>query len=271
MHKTNKEYWDNVWIGSKISIIPSKKSTLLDYKNKRFHEFFCKTFANIKTQGMALLEIGCARSVWLPYFSNEFGFAVSGIDYSEIGCQQASEILSKEGVKGNIVCADFFNPPASMIGAFDVVVSFGVAEHFQNTPMCIAAFAKFLKPGGLLLTIIPNITGLIGRIQKLINRPIFDIHMPLDKPSLLQAHKISGFEILDCDYFMPFNFGICNLNGISPGSLSWFIKKIILKLLTGCSLILWFIEDKIWRFTPDKFIGSYVNCIARKITVNRQK
>ena len=66
--------------------------------------------------------------------------------------------------------------------------------------------------------------------------------------------------------FISFNFGICNLNGIPPNSISWFIKKILLTLLTVCSLILWFIDDKIRQFTPNKFTGSYIYCIARKIT-----
>ena len=43
------------------------------------------------------------------------------------------QILSIEGVKGDIVCADFFSPPESMIEEFDVVISFGVLEHFEDT------------------------------------------------------------------------------------------------------------------------------------------
>jgi hypothetical protein len=38
------------------------------------------------------------------------------------------QILSKEGVRGEIVCADFFSPPGSMLEVFDVVISFGVLE-----------------------------------------------------------------------------------------------------------------------------------------------
>ncbi len=266
MQKTNKIYWDNLWIENKTSSVlnPNNKIHPNTFVNKQFHDFFRQVFAITETTGSELLEIGCARSQWLPYFVKEFGFKVSGIDYSEIGCQQASEILSKEGVNGKIVCADFFKPPKSMAEAFDVVISFGVAEHFQNTETCITAFSQFLKPGGLLITFIPNITGLIGWIQKLINRPIFDIHMPLDKLTLQQAHKTSDVRIVDCNYFISFNFGICNLNGIPHDSLSWFIKEIVLGVLIRCSFILWFIEEKIKRFTPNKITGSYVYCVAHK-------
>jgi len=84
-----------------------------------------------------------------PYFAKEFGFKVYGIDYSEIGCKQAREVLSNTGVEGNVICAIFFSPPENLIDAFDVVVSFGVVEHFEDTAG-IAAFSRFLKPNGIL-------------------------------------------------------------------------------------------------------------------------
>jgi cyclopropane fatty-acyl-phospholipid synthase-like methyltransferase len=40
----------------------------------RFKEYHCAA--------SRLLEIGCARSAWLPYFAQEFGIDVSGLDYS---------------------------------------------------------------------------------------------------------------------------------------------------------------------------------------------
>lgn len=56
----------------------------------------------------------------------------------------------------------FFSPPASMLGKFDVVVTFGVVEHFIDTRACLDAMSQFLKPGGLLVTSIPNLAGWIG-------------------------------------------------------------------------------------------------------------
>lgn len=238
--------------------------TLSRYVNRRFQEFFRGIFYGVETREMKLIEIGCARSVWLPYFAKEFGFNVCGIDYSEIGCTQEEQILTRAGVQGEVVCVDFFSPPESMLGEFDVVVSFGVVEHYEDTAACIEAFAKFLKPNGTLITSIPNLVGLIGSIQKTLNRPVYDIHVPLDSGGLADAHRASGLEVVSCDYFIGVNFGVCNLNGIQTGSTEWYVKKVLLSLLACLSLIVLFIEDKVGNFKVNKVTSPYINCVARK-------
>jgi len=49
--------------------------------------------------------------------------------------------------------------------------------------------------------------GFNGLIQKLANRPIFDIHVPLDLDALVKAHELVGFEILERGYFLSVHFG----------------------------------------------------------------
>ena len=41
------------------------------------------------------------------------------------------------GVNTQIVCSDFFHAPPEMLGAYDVVASFGVVEHFTDTETVI--------------------------------------------------------------------------------------------------------------------------------------
>jgi 2-polyprenyl-3-methyl-5-hydroxy-6-metoxy-1,4-benzoquinol methylase len=52
-------------------------------------------------------------------------------------------MLRKAGVVGQVYCCDFFAPPGDLIGTFDVVISFGVAEHFQDTAECLRALRVF--------------------------------------------------------------------------------------------------------------------------------
>ena len=94
-----------------------------------------------------------------------FDCSVTGLDYSEIGCEEARLILENNNVEGEIVCCDFFSPPESMLNRYDVVISFGVLEHFENTSDCTKAFSRFLRPGGLLLTVIPNMNGIPGLLD----------------------------------------------------------------------------------------------------------
>ena len=263
--KAGKKYWDEAWATNELpELVDPRLGGLRNHVKRRFHEYFRSAFSGMDTRNASLLEIGCARSIWLPYFANEFGFEISGIDYSKIGCEQEREILANVGVPGEIVCADLFSPPRWMIGTFDAVVSFGVAEHFEDTATCITAFSEFLKPGGTVVTIIPNLTGLIGSVQKLINRPIYDIHLPLDVSALSQAHRLAGLEVRDCRYLMSTNFGVNNLAGMQPGSLPWYAKKTVLSSLFALSAGVWFVEERIGAFKSNKLTSPYVACIAQR-------
>jgi 2-polyprenyl-3-methyl-5-hydroxy-6-metoxy-1,4-benzoquinol methylase len=266
MDKAGKKYWDEAWNEAVLPIIwDPRKPGLNNYVQKQFHEYFSHAFKFLEPiHGKKLLEIGCARSATLPYFAKEFGFEVTGIDYSEVGCEMAQAILEEEGIKGTVLCEDFFTPSDTLKEQFDVVVSFGVAEHFQDTAGCISAFSRFLKPGGIIITNIPNMVGIVGYIQKVINRPIFDIHVPIDKEALLREHKKLGLKLLNCNYFMSTNFGVCNLNGIPVGKPVWYIKKIIIAMLARLSMVLWLLELKVGKFKANKFMSPYINCIACK-------
>ena len=260
-NKTDKSYWDHVWETTPLphSIRPYARD-IKWHTIWKFHEYFRSIFSTMATQGKRFLEIGCARSVWLPYFANEFGFKVYGIDYSEIGCQQAIQLLSNEGVAGEIVSADFFSPPESMVGVFDVAISFGVVEHFQNTAECISAFSKFLKPGGLLITNIPNMVGLNGLIQKILNRYIFDIHVPLNINTLAHAHQINGLRMISCNYFLFVNLGVLNIENLQ-GSMFY---TGIARLRSLINKAVWIWERAIPVLKPNRWSSPYINCVAIK-------
>ncbi len=264
-NKTVKGYWDGMWrSNTAVKNINPYGLGLKNYTIRMFHAYFEHVFASLDKRKSSLLEIGCANSTWLPYFSKEHGFDVSGLDYSEVGCDKARQNLRQGNISGKVVCADLFSPPIDMIGCYDVVVSFGVVEHFDDTSKCIDALLKYLKTGGLLLTNIPNMTGYVGFIQKYINRPIFDIHNPIDRKQFRNAHEAASIEVIECDYFMSTGFGICNLNGIKQKSISWLLKRVILALLVRVSMLIWIIESKFGALPAKQSFSPYVNCIARK-------
>ena len=263
--RAGKAYWDQVWADDALPLPVDPTQTQLDnYVNRHFHESFSNIFSNIDPGGKLILEVGCAKSAWLPYFSRQFGFKVFGLDYSEIGCRQSREILLNSGIQGEVVCADFFSPPASLLRKFDVVVTFGVVEHFADTQSCIEALGRFLNPNGLLITNIPNMTGLIGTIEKVINRSVYDIHVPLDTERLIETHKLVGLEVLQCDYFLSTNFGVLNLNGLDPDSLNWKIKNTFLKILLHFSKLVWLFEGVFGPLRPNRLMSPYIICVAQK-------
>jgi 2-polyprenyl-3-methyl-5-hydroxy-6-metoxy-1,4-benzoquinol methylase len=213
---------------------------------------------------LALLEIGCGASGWLPYFSKEFGFKVSGVDYSPIGCELAKKMLKESGVDGQVVCCNLFDPPECMEETFDVVVSFGLIEHFEDTTSVVRAASKFLKPGGMLITNIPNMTGAIGYLQKALNKPVYDVHKLLDRNMLRYSHEYAGLEIIQCEYFLFSHFGVCALNGVGTVTPTGVLKKALVGGLSRMSMAIAKIEDEVGEFPARKFTSPYINCVARK-------
>ena len=264
--RAGRIYWEQHWSDKPL---PNDKKVgggiITNYVNRRIEEYFAEAFANIETSGQQLLEIGCARSIWLSYFTNTFGFKVSGIDYSARGCEDTKRSLANDGISSEIVCADFFAPPSWMNDRYDVIVSFGVAEHFQDTPACIKAFAKMLKPGGVMITFIPNMAGLIGHVQRLVDRAVFDIHMQLNANDLRQAHEKASMEVLKCNYFLSTNFGVCNIEKRTPQTISWLCKKSLVAALLRISMAVWLVEECVVFIKPNLVTSPYIACLARKV------
>lgn len=259
LDKTSPVYWSDLW--SRSDLPQAIDLTNTTYLNRKYHQVFAEMLDTLEPGG-ALLEIGCACSVWLPHFANAFGFSVAGIDYSEEGCQKAREILAREAVSGEIHFADAFAPNAELEQRFDVVVSMGVVEHFTDTAHCMAAFTRFLKPGGLLITSVPNMAGWVGAAQKLVNRPVYDTHVPLDREMLKSAAQRAGLTVIHCEYVGSSDFHVCNLWGVPIDTLGGRLRQIFLKILMRASRAIWFAE----RFVPihgGRRLAPAIVCAAR--------
>jgi len=267
--KAGKTYWDHAWEKTlTVNAVDPHLQGINNHVNRIYHDYFVNIFSGLQTEGKKLLEIGCARSQWLPYFAKEFGFKVAGIDYSEAGCLMAREILSNAGIEGEVVCTDFFNHPQNMLGDYDVVVSFGVVEHFESTTDCLNAFTKYLTPGGIIITIIPNMTGTVGMMQKILNRAVYDKHVPLDCNMLRKAHELAGVKALTCNYFVSNHFGVINLEGLDPRQISTRIKAFFLLCLRYTFKAIWKLEEVFGELPPSKLMSPFIICSGKNPNPN---
>lgn len=264
--KAGREYWDALWTSAAEG--DAKHAAAHDHHHddvitRRFAEKLRATFPPERVRGQRLIEIGCARSPWLARFAREFGFRVSGLDYSAIGCAQTRERLAAEGVEADIVCADLFAPPEALLGTFDVVCSFGVVEHFDDTAEALRAMARLLAPGGRIFTSVPNLAGLLGTIQKHAHRPVYDVHVPLDREALEAAHRAAGLVVEEASYFQSTNFNICHLTGAEVRFPLWHAKRVSLALLGRASRVAWAVEDRVGPLPTSRLLSPYVICVAR--------
>lgn len=264
MRIVNKEYWNKVW---REQPLPGKfdphKPGLRHYFKRAMHDHFCALFKGVNTRGMKLIEVGCGRSQLLPYFAREFSFEVTGLDYSDAGCEMVRTILARENIHASIYHADLFAPPEHLRRQFDVVFSYGLVEHFPDTRGCIAALGALLKPGGLILTIIPNMVGAVGFVQKLVHRPTYQIHKLIDEADLAAAHRSAGFDILTAEYSLSVNFAVCNMQDASRRSVAWPLKKTVLIALRGVSVGVWLFETCFGKLKPIRMFSPYITCFAK--------
>jgi SAM-dependent methyltransferase len=108
-------------------------------------------------QSGALLDLGCSSGAFLQSLSGK-GWDLFGIEMSE---ESASLARSKSGAKvfvGNILDARF--APAS----FDAITCFDVFEHLYEPRLVMMRVAEWLKPGGILYILVPNVDSAEARV-----------------------------------------------------------------------------------------------------------
>lgn len=263
--KAGKEYWDRLWKDSDLpSLIDPRNTSNGNYVFRRLDELFRATLSDALDKDLSLLEVGCAQSVWLPYFAKEFGFEITGLDYSEHGCEQERTILASAGIDGTIICGDLFSPPPSLLESFDVLVTFGVVEHFTDTAEMISKLAVFLKPGGRIITVIPNMRGMCGRVQKLVNEPVFRTHVPISRDELGKAHESAGIQVDSCMHTISMNFYVINLVGSAQGGPAMVRNWLLISALKVLTRAVWAFESVAFRLREVETLSPYIVCVGTK-------
>lgn len=263
---TERGYWDRTWETVQLpKLVDVADRSVRNHANLTFHEFFAEVLRGAPVRGGRLVEIGCAQSKWLPYFAQVYGLHVTGVDYSELGCVRARELLKKAKCEGEIVQADMFNPPDRLKTCFDIALSMGLVEHFPDTAAAVAACAAFAKPGGLILTLIPNMAGAVGLGQRWLDRAVYDKHVPLDETALRAAHERCGLSILRSGYLMSANFAVINHPNIKPPV----VNRLVRAFLVGATGAIWTVERFSRGLPPTRLFSPYVACVARKGATNK--
>jgi SAM-dependent methyltransferase len=262
--RAGRNYWNHLWADAALPIpVDPRDTSARNYLNRRFAAYFNRSLRHLPG-GSELLEVGCARSEWLPHFARDYPFRVSGLDYSEGGCRTAREVLRRAGQDGTVICGDLFSPPSDLVDRFNAVVSIGVVEHFQDTAATIEALGRLLKPGGRLLTVIPNMAGLVGTLQRRVNRPVYDIHVPLTAEALAAAHNRAGLRVDHAGRLLAVNFGVVNLNGL-PDTRKTRTLERIRGYLGRASKLVWLIENRTRPLPASRALSPYVVCSAHRV------
>lgn len=154
-----------------------------------------------------LVEIGCAPGAWLAHFARR-GFKVAGIDSSPRGVALSRQNLEIQGISAEIVEADVLEfDPGELTGAFDVAISIGVAEHFDNPLPIFTAHANLVRAGGTVIVAMPNLRGFNGWLQNRLDSEWLALHnLETLSPARIEAIvRDTGLECRSIEYAGGFN------------------------------------------------------------------
>ncbi|HYN08257.1 MAG TPA: class I SAM-dependent methyltransferase [Vicinamibacterales bacterium] len=172
---TSVTHWDDVWAGNVRMSLPSP--WIIATRNLQ------RLLRPRVRPGDRFLEIGCAPGKMLAWVAAELGAQVSGLDYSERGLATARRLFSALGLQADFRCEDL-RATTYAEGSFDIVLSVGVIEHFDDPRDVVREHLRLLAPGGTALMTVPNYGGIYGRLQA-----YFD-------PELLALHNL---DVMTCD------------------------------------------------------------------------
>lgn len=253
---TTPDYWEGAWEHMNVpDPIDPRDIAPENHFFQVLHALFKRFLGEHCAPGTRLIEIGCGGSRWLPYFHNAFGYDVSGIDYTVAGIRLSQSILDKAGVNARIAQGDLFEPPPEWIEQFDVVVSFGLVEHFENTSQVISACVRYLRPGGQMITLVPTMRGLYGLAYRLLRPAVYCKHIPHSRETLARAHADAGLNITYSGYVL----GLPGLLTAPPASSSFFSHMAF-----AISRLYWRLERSGLGVPPNRVTSPYALCIATK-------
>jgi 2-polyprenyl-3-methyl-5-hydroxy-6-metoxy-1,4-benzoquinol methylase len=186
---TNQKYWSKYW-----KTKPKIDSSIIG-KDFLFHDVFNKFVP--KKENMSFLEIGGYPGQWAIFFAKYWSADSTLLD-RYIDRELIKSLAATNSVNNiNIIEGDVFD--LSVDSKFDVVMSAGFIEHFSDVASVVDRHIDYLKPDGILILTVPNLLGLNGLIQKVIDRETYDTHF-LETMNDNNLKKIVSDRGLDIEY-----------------------------------------------------------------------
>lgn len=172
-----------------------------------------------------LLELGCAPGDLSAAVVLDKPWTPFGIDFSD-DADLYIQTLEGIGKSPTLFKFDLFE---ERIGRqFDIVCSFGLIEHFRGRTFdeLLDLHDSYLKPGGYLVIVLPNLTGAQYVWHYIFDRPNLDKHnVDAMQPASFDAFERLGYRTLFKDYV-----GIFRIWGNSGWTSNWLLGKLVAAL-----------------------------------------
>src|ERR1700712_2078363 len=226
---TDKAFWANYW--------ESKKDLAFEVPpDYTFHKLLRQIVEGNKV-GTAI-ELGGFPGYYAIFLKKYFGVKTTLFDFyvhrpilAEV--LQANQLSEKEV---EVIEGDLFTYQPEK--QYDLVLSCGLIEHFNDTKDIIARHLNFLKPGGTLFITLPNFTGVNGWVQRKFNMSNYEKHniSSMDPKLLSDCCKELGLKNIEAYYYGKFSIWLENRDqqsGLTKAFLKtlWLTGKIATKII----------------------------------------
>lgn len=148
-----KQYLSNVW--NQVWVDNGK----VNYANLRLLKISDKikniSAAGVNFQEKKILDIGCGNGVTLFYLRKFFNIRGVGVDISDSIVRKLKDSVKDPNL--SFYLGDHRNLHMLESNQFDVILSFGVIEHFEEYGLALAEARRVLKPGGKIVLVQPHL------------------------------------------------------------------------------------------------------------------
>jgi SAM-dependent methyltransferase len=200
---TDRQFWVNYWeskTGLSVSIP----------ENYLFHKELAGIIAGQEVK--TAIELGGFPGYYAVFLKKYFKLDVTLLDYFvhppvTSSLLEANQLNEKDI---HIIETDLFNYMPEK--QYDLVLSCGLIEHFNDTADIINRHINFVKPGGTLFITLPNFKALNGWFQKNFDKENYDKHnIDCMDPKLLEnICKQAGLQVVQSKYFGHFSLWLEN-------------------------------------------------------------
>lgn len=197
MQKSRKSDWELIWNNINDSqgyaYQKSRYERAIDKIN-----LFCNKGVKFQ-ENQKILEAGCGDGSILIELIKRFKVDGYGIDISETALSLSKEFINKIGYTATLKLGDVHDIPYDK-NIFDVVISLGVIEHFDDSENIVREMYRVLKPQGILILMTPNSRSLgvaDRKIKQLFGKWKFGYQTEYTRHELKEFCKSTGFTIID--------------------------------------------------------------------------
>lgn len=257
---TDKNYWDKCYNRTHEEFLNPD-----DWRCLGIIQLIRKIEA-MSLNNQSVLEIGGGDArilVWLAHKYPSGKFAI--LDYSHKGCELAKYRAEQQGVPLSVHEADMFSPNPLLKNYFDIVYSQGLVEHFHDLPEVIKTKSAYLKPGGKMLTLIPNLVSPIySTLVRWWSRRIWKCHVAYSKKQLVDAHLKAGLKVTGNGYLGSIEFGMVS-SAIQDLPTGKHLEHSIYKWLCRLSSLIHWFEAKTFDYPTTLIFSPFIWVKAEKL------